>query len=421
MHVRFLFGIACGLLIASTATAQEWPRFRGHNGSGVSASILPTRWTDKDYRWQVKLPGPGHSSPILWGERVFVTSSDGAGKLHVLSLDAVSGRTIWSQEFPAGPPRGHKDNNLASATPAVDDQRIYLAWGTPKEVVLLALTHEGKPVWRRDLGPYGAGHGFGCSPIVHEGLVILTCEQDGKDSLAAVDAATGKDRWRVARKSRNTYATPCLLRPPGRAAELIAVSYEDGITSLDPATGRRNWEVDAFDKRHDEAAIASPIVHDDLVLGSAGWLSVRYETIAVRPGWRAEPRHRPGGKRKVETVYKLDRDPPLVPTPVVKDDLLFLWNDRGIVSCCSAATGQKHWRERVEGSFYASPVIAGQHVYCPSREGDMIVLAASRKFEQVARIPLGEGTHATPALAGGRMVVRTLTRVMCLEGNAKRE
>src|SRR5713226_9281947 len=106
MHVRFLFGIACGLLIASTATAQEWPRFRGPNGSGVSASILPTRWTDKDYRWQVNLPGPGHSSPILWGERVFVTSSDAAGKLHVLSLDAASGRTIWSQEFPAGPPRG---------------------------------------------------------------------------------------------------------------------------------------------------------------------------------------------------------------------------------------------------------------------------------------------------------------------------
>jgi outer membrane protein assembly factor BamB len=388
MRARFVFAIIC-LLIASAATAQEWPRFRGRNGSGISASILPTRWAGKDYRWQVKLPGAGHSSCVLWGERLFVTSSDGAGQLHVHSLAASSGRTIWTRDFACsagGGPRGHKDNNLASATPAVDSRRIYLAWGTPKEVVLLALTHEGKEVWRRDLGPYGAGHGFGSSPIVYEGLVILTCEKDGKDSLVAVDAATGKERWRVGRKSRNTYATPCIFQSRGRAAELIAVSYEDGITSLDPAPGRRNWEVDAFDKRHAEAAIASPIVHGDVVLGSAGWLSVRYETIAVRPG---------GGKGRVETIYKLDRDPPLVPSPVVKDDLLFLWNDRGIVTCCSATTGEHYWRERVEGSFYASPVIAGNHLYCPSREGDMIVLAASKKFEQAARIPLGEGTHAT--------------------------
>ncbi len=208
--------------------------------------------------------------------------------------------------------------------------------------MLLALTHEGKDVWRRDLGPYRAGHGFGSSPIVHEGLVILPCEENGNDSLIAVDAATGKNRWRVERKSRNTYATPCIFQPPGRPAELIAVSYEDGITSLDPATGRRNWDLDAFDKRHDEGAIASPIVHGDLVLGSAGWLSVRYETIAVRPG---------GAKGKIETVYKLNRDVPLVPTPVAKDDLLFLWSDRGIVSCCSAQTGENHWRDAWTASF----------------------------------------------------------------------
>ena len=278
--------------------------------------------------------------------------------------------------------------------------------------MLLALTHEGKDVWRRDFGPYRAGHGFGSSPVVHEGLVILPCEEDGKDSLAAVAANTGNDRWRVARKSRNTYATPCIFQPAGRPAELIAVSYEDGITSLDPATGKRNWDVDIFDKRHVEGAIASPIVYGDLILGTASWLGVRYESIAIRPG---------GAQGKIETVYKLDRGAPLVPTPIVKGDLLFLWDDRGFVSCCSAKTGENYWRERVEGGFYASPVIAGQHVYCPSREGDMIVLAARKKFEQVARIPLGEGTHATPALAGGRMFVRTNTRVMCLQGNVKRE
>jgi outer membrane protein assembly factor BamB len=208
MRVRFPLGVGLLLLTVAPAAAQEWPRFRGPNGGGVSATVLPTRWTDRDYRWQVKLPGPGHSSPVLWGERLFVTSAGDGGKLCVLCLDAATGRTAWQREFAAGPPRGHKDNNLASATPAADAERVYVAWGTPKEVVLVALTHAGKEVWRRDFGPYGAGHGFGSSPVVHDGVVVLPCEEAGKDSLAAVDAATGKDRWRVARLSRNTYATP---------------------------------------------------------------------------------------------------------------------------------------------------------------------------------------------------------------------
>ena len=406
--MRWHFVVMVAVLISRAADAQEWPRFRGANGSGVSTAILPMTWADKDYSWTVKLPGQGHSSPILWGDRLFVTAGD-TEKLHVLCLDAKSGRTMWSREFAAGPPRGHKDNHLASATPAADANHVYVTWGTPKEVVLLSLTQDGKDVWRRDLGPYRAGHGFGSSPIVHDGLVILPCEADGKDSLAAVDALTGKDRWRVPRKSRNTYATPCIFQMPGKSAELIAVSYEDGITSLDPATGKKNWDVDVFDKRHVEGAIASPIVHGDLILGTAAWLSVRYETIAIRPKASRE-RERP----EIETAYKIDRDASLVPTPVAKDDLLFLCSDRGIVSCANAKTGENYWRERVDGTFYASPVIAGQHVYCVSREGDMFVVSASKKFELTARVPLGEATHATPAIAGGALFVRTLTKVMCM-------
>ncbi|MBI1831129.1 MAG: PQQ-binding-like beta-propeller repeat protein [Planctomycetes bacterium] len=309
------------------------------------------------------------------------------------------------------PLKGHKDNNLASATPAADAKHVYVAWGGPKEVILLALKHNGAEAWRRDLGPYRAGHGFGNSPIVHDDLVILACEQDGKDCIVALDADTGKERWRAVRKSRNTYATPCIFQAPGRAAELIAVSYEDGITSLDPTSGKPNWAVDAFDKRHVEGAIASPITHGDLVFGTAGWLSVRYETIVVWPHLRPKP----GAAVVVETAFKLDRGVGLVPTPIAKDDLLFLWDDRGTVSCCDAKTGENFWRERTEGGFYASPVIAGKHLYCPSRDGDLFVLSASKKFEQAGRIRLGEETNATPAIAGGRLFLRTRTQVMCLE------
>lgn len=395
-----------GLTVPPVAFAQEWPRFRGANGGGVSTSVLPTKWTAKDYRWQVNLPGSGHSSPVLWGDRLFVTSADGKGNFVAMCLDAKSGDALWSRVFAAGTPRGHKDNNLASATPAADAKNVYLAWSTPKAVVLVVLTHEGKDVWRREFGPFGGGHGFGSSPVVHEGMVVLPCEENGKDSIVAVDANTGKDRWRVARKSRNTYATPILYQREGQAVQLIAVSYEDGVTSLDPGTGKRNWYADIFDKRHIEGAIASPIVLGDTIFATAAWLNVRYETIALRPD----------GKADFKTAFKIDRDAPLVPTPIARDDLLFLWSDRGIVTCADAKTGETHWRERVEGSFYASPIIAGTHVYCPSREGNMIVLKASKQFELVANFSLVEGTHATPAIAGGRMFLRTLTRVLCLDG-----
>lgn len=404
MHRPTILGVAIVLVCSSLARGGDWPRFRGPNGSGVSADVLPTRWTEKDYRWQIKLPGRGHSSPVVHQESVYVTAD--TGNLHLLRLDAKTGRELWSRVFTAGPRRGHADNSLASATPAVDDRHVYVAWGSPQAVVLVALTHGGEDVWRRDLGPYKAGHGFAASPIVHDGRVILSCEENGKDCLVALDAATGEERWRVARKSRNTYATPCLFERTGRPVELIAVSYEDGIAGLDPATGARRWDADVFDKKHIEGAIASPIVHGELVLGTASWLSVHYETIAVRPA---------GAGAKVEKVFTLDRGAPLVPTPVAKDDLVFLWNDRGVVRCCDAKTGATHWSERVEGTFYASPIIAGRHVYCPSREGDMIVLTADNRYEAVAQVPLGEGTHATPAIAGGRMFIRTFGRLMCLE------
>jgi len=397
------------LVIAGTAPAQHWPRFRGPNGSGVSDSVLPTTWTDKDYRWQVKLPGPGHSSPIVWDDLVVVTSA-ADGKLSVLGLQVATGKMAFHRNFAAEPVKGHKDNSLASATPAADAKHIYVAWGGPKEVVLLALKHNGTEAWHQNLGPYRAGHGFGNSPIVHDGLVFLACEHEGKDCIVAIDADSGELRWRAPRKSRNTYATPCIYQAPGRSHELIAVSYEDGITAINLKTGKLNWSVDVFDKRHVEGAIASPIVHRDLVFGSAGWLSVRYETIAVRPQL--------GKAAKIEPAFKVDRGVGLVPTPIAHGDLLFFWDDRGMVSCCDAKAGENYWRERTEGSFYASPVIAGKHLYCPSRDGSMFVLSASKKFEQVARIRLGEDTNATPAIAGGRMFIRTLTQLKCIEGRS---
>jgi outer membrane protein assembly factor BamB len=404
--------LAAGLLLlapSSQASAQEWTRFRGPNGSGVSpATTIPTRWTERDYNWKIELPGVGHSSPVLWGERIFVTSGDEeTGKRILLCLATADGQRHWTREYPADRHGKHKDNSFASASPAVDKERVYTCWGSPKGYLVLALDHDGKEVWRADLGPFKGGHGFGASPIVVDDLLVVANDQDGASALYGLEAKTGEVRWKAPRKSKSTYATPCVYQPEDRPAQIIFVNYEHGITSIDPKTGRVNWESDVFDRRHLETTIPSPIVAGGLVFGASGWLGVRQEVLAVRP---------PAREGKPEVAYCIDRSVPLCTTPLVKDDLLFLWSDAGMVTCADATTGKVHWRERVPGSYYASPVCVGGHLYGVSRGGEVVVLKASKKYALVARNTLDEGSHSTPAIAGGKMYVRTFSHLISIGG-----
>jgi outer membrane protein assembly factor BamB len=236
---------------------------------------------------------------------------------------------------------------------------------------------------------------------------VVPNDQDGQSALFGLDRDTGKVRWKVPRRSKASYTTPCVYQLRGQPAELIFTSYERGISSLDPKTGRTNWELDVFHKCHVETAIGSPIVASDLVLGTCGWLGVRQELIVVRPGT-------PGRDEKAREVCHITRSMPLCTTPLVKDDLLFLWSDAGIVTCANVRTGEVYWRERVAGSYYSSPVCVDKALYGVNREGDVVVLAASKRFEHLARNPLGEGSHSTPAVAGGRMYLRTFTHLICL-------
>lgn len=397
-----------GLLHWTPAAGQEWTRFRGPNGSGVGqAMTLPVRWTETEYAWKARLPGVGHSSPVLWDTRIFVTSADEkTGKRFLQCLHTADGRELWVREFGGEKAGKHADNSFASATPVVDERQVYVTWGNATEYLVIALDHSGKEVWRNNLGPYKAGHGFGASPIIVDDLVVVPNEQQGESSLVALDRATGKVRWKVPRRSKATYSTPCVYQPAGRPVELIFSNYEHGVSSIDPKTGKANWELDVFDKRHVETSIGSPIVAGDLVLGSSGWLGVRQEVVAVRPD----------GAGQAREAYRITRSVPLCTTPLVKDDLLFLWSDQGIVTCADVKTGAEFWRERVPGDYYASPVWAGGHLYGVSRDGDVVVLVAGKQFEQVARNRLGEGSHSTPAIAGGSMYLRTFTQLIAIGG-----
>ncbi|MCI0459328.1 MAG: PQQ-like beta-propeller repeat protein [Gemmataceae bacterium] len=390
-------------------TAQEWTRFRGPNGSGVSsATTIPTQWTEKDHNWKVKLPGVGHSSPVLWGKRIFLTSGEEAtGKRFVLCLDAADGRTLWTRTYPGSTHRKHALNSLASATPAVDAERVYCCWASPKEYLVLALDHDGKEAWRKELGPHQSGHGFGSSPIIHEDLLIVPNEHSGDSCILALDCKTGAVGWKAPRDKEPSWATPCVYRPKDGPAQLIVTNYRSGIVALDLLDGKKLWGLDVFDKRHVESSIGSPIVAGDLVLGACGWLAVRMEVIAVRPDASAT---------KAEKVYTLQRSMPLCTTPLVKGNLLFLWSDEGIVTCADVATGKVHWRERVEGTFYASPVCVGERLYNVNTDGEVHVLAAAKAFRQLARNTLGEKTHSTPAVAGGRMYLRTFSHLISIGG-----
>jgi outer membrane protein assembly factor BamB len=266
---------------------------------------------------------------------------------------------------------------------------------------VVALDHEGREVWRTDLGPYRAGHGFGASPIVHDGALVVPNDQDGASALVAFEGRSGKKLWQLPRKSRASYSTPCLYHPPQGPAQLIVTSYEQGVTSVDPATGKVNWQLDVFDKGHVEAAIGSPVVAGDVILAGCGWLGVRHEVVALRGQDPAR-------------LYCLDRSAPLCTTPLVHEGLIYLWSDRGIVSCAELATGEVHWRERVPGSYYSSPIAWVGHIANVSREGDVVVLAAGKRFTQLAANPVGAGSHSTPAIAGGRIFVRTFTELLCV-------
>jgi len=428
---RFLLTLIVALLASqrpalSAGAEGQWSRFRGPNGTGISdATTVPVTWTEQDYNWKVELPGTGHSSPVLWGRRIFLTCGDPeTARRTVLCLDTADGRKLWQRRYPSKTYRQHRDTGYASATPAADARGVVVTWTTPGEVVLLALDHNGDQLWRRNLGPFVGARGSGTSPIIFDDLVVLANDQEdpnllpenagkppiplkGKSFLIAVDRQTGKTRWQTDRRTGiASYSTPCVYRPNGGAAELIFTSTAHGITGVDPATGRVNWELDDILPAR---CVASPVLAPDLVIGGHGVGIRGTSCVAVRPGARAK-------NVNPSLAYEVKRSVPLVPTPLVKDGRLFLWDDGGVVTCLNVSTGEVIWRERVGGSFYGSPVCVGRRVYCVAKNGEVVVLAAADKFDVLARVPLGEPSYATPAVAGGVMYLRTHRHLFSLGG-----
>lgn len=386
---------------------DAWPRFRGPDGTGLAPADdrIPSTWTETDLAWKTDLPGKGHASSIVWDGRVYTTAADDADTTgHIACLDAATGRPRWTRAFDLEKAGMHRQNSPAVATPCADAAGVYILWTGPKRIRLVALDHDGRDRWAADLGPFSSQHGPGTSPLAAGGLVILANDQRGESSVVALDAATGDVKWQTERKGgRTAYGTPAVRRLPGQGPELVLASDRNGLAGLDLASGTVAWQLPNV---LPDRCVSSPVTAGERVLATCGVGGGGTHLVAARAA--------PGVEPTVLYTERGGRDVPYVPTPLVRKGLAFLWTDKGTVRCLRAETGEVVWTQDLGAKFYSSPVAVGDRLFAVSRRGIVFVVRAADTFELLGANPLGEGTHATPAISGGRIFFRTFSRVLAV-------
>ncbi|MFO0998843.1 MAG: PQQ-binding-like beta-propeller repeat protein [Planctomycetaceae bacterium] len=393
-------------LFSENVSAENWPRFRGENGTGISTqSGIPVSWEAGDYAWTIDLPGVGHSAPVIWEKTLFVTSAtEGGGTRYLHCLDADSGQQRWQTSVTLGESKKHLKNSWASSTPATDGQRVYVMFADNSKLTITAWNFEGKEVWTKDLGSYESEHNLGVSPIVQDGLLIVSNDQVGPSSLLALNPETGETVWTAERNpGKTSYSTPVIA--PGKAGSLqiLCISESNGITSTDLRTGTLNWQTPKLPMR----TVASPIVADGLIFATCG--------EGGNGKYFAAAKIDPDADNATRIVYERKTMLPYVPCLVARDGLLFLWGDKGIMVCLEIATGKEVWSERIDGQFSGSPVCIEDRLYCVTEDGVVVVLHAGHEFRELGRTALGDDCHSTPAVANGHLYLRTFHKVFAVK------
>jgi len=418
-------------LLALPASAQNWPSFRGPFARGIAdQQDLPADWdikTGRNIRWKTAIPGQGHSSPVVWGDRVFVTSvvrenppkialGDTGGislandkTVHtwrLLCLNAKDGSLLWSKDVHSGVPRAtrHVKSSQANSTPVTDGRMVVAVLGSEGVV---AFDMEGTIRWRADLGVLNPGlygdptseWGYASSPIIFEDRVILQVDRHKDSYLAAFDLATGKRLWNVPRVERPVWSTPTLHTAGGRT-DLIVVGGEY-VRGYDPRNGAELWKF----KDTAEVKTPTPFVADDLIVFSGGYRGRPIFTI--RTGARGDISEPENAKSGAWLAWRSDVGGPYTTTPLAYQGVLYAVRDEGILGTYDLKTGALIYRERTSTTHSASPVASDGRVYLAAEGGEVIVLKAGRSFETVARNDMGEMLMATPAISGNTLFVRT--------------
>jgi outer membrane protein assembly factor BamB len=417
--------------LAAALQADDWPHWRGPSASGVTGERgLPEKWSDtENIAWKAPVDGLGISSPIVWGDRVFVTSQQGHGVVQagprlmqsgnaaqagerplgagatrgdgrvtflVSAFDRNTGRRLWRFDLPAeGPlPSVHDKHNLASPSPVTDGQRVY-AWFATGQVA--AVDFSGKLAWTTNLGatygPFEINWGHGSSPTVYRDTLILVCYHETQSYLLALDARTGAVRWKVdAARGVTSYSTPLVVEVGGRAE--IVVNSSAGVSGHDAATGARLWHVDEPNR----FPIPMPLFQDGLIFTSRGYRSSPF--LAVRPGGR-------GNVAGTHVAWRAPSGAPYVSSLVYYDGLIYMVGDVGVLTVIDAGSGTRIHQERIGGVYSASPVAGDGKIYLLSEDGETIVVAAGRTPRILARNRLNARQLASPAVAGGRLFIRS--------------
>ena len=398
-------------ILSNQIGAEEWHRLRGENGLGVVAKCnVPLPWSDSDVAWKIELPGGGNGSPVVYSDTVFVLSANEKTAERMLTaFDLADGTMKWERRFEGEPYRYHRRSSYASCTPCVTDDAIFVTWASPDNVVLMALTHDGKDIWQRDLGSYISQHGYGASPAVFDDTVILFNSQQadqlppgadpGVSRVTAFDAKSGKTKWETTRTAtRACYGLPFRFQDEQGRDAILMCNTGDGLFALNLKDGTPLWNKKVLGKR----SVSSPMIVGDLAIGSEG--SGGGGNIL----WGVSVT----GDHDVK--LKIDRSAPYVPSPVAKNDLLFLWGDKGIVSCIQLPSGDTVWSKRIGGDASTSPVIAGDKLVGIAEDGTVTILSASTEFEEIGSIELEETTRATPLISENFMLIRTDKTLFCV-------
>ncbi|MBN2009679.1 PQQ-binding-like beta-propeller repeat protein [candidate division KSB1 bacterium] len=406
-YLKLALAIGCCLILINLLNAStNWSRFRGPNGQGISSEEnLPTSWSSNDYDWIAQLPGSGHSSPVVWQNRVFITSADKTkAKGYLLSIDLHSGTILWTQTIPVEAPKMHPDNSLAASTPVVDETQVYVVWTSKNDIRVIAYTHDGRQQWAATYPPVHSRHGASNSPMLVDNILIITREQETDSPYASswigIDKNDGSTVWEIERPTApdNSFSTPCVMTSETGEQLVVFTSESNGLTAVRPVDGTIIWEVnDIFTSR----VVVSPVIDNGYLLSTS-----RNEGFVF---------HINSLKTSPDIKYKLEKKfTPYVPTPLMKDNLLYIVMDNGSISCHQLTSGELLWRERPSGAIYGSPVWVDGHIYMITRKGEVIVVQAGETYQLASIIPLDEKSHATPAVADGRLLLRTESKLFCV-------
>ena len=424
--------VVFAILLSCNVRADNWPQWRGPDGNGISREkALPTRWSnDENVLWKTPLRGLGTSSPVVWRDHVFLTFQIGQGPFEqggsdfqnsrvstktgnkgdkvyfvVQALRRSNGRLLWEYQLEADGELTpvHRKHNLASPSCVTDGDRIYAWFGTGQ---LVALDLEGKLLWKRHLGkeysPFEIRWGHGSSPVLYKDYLILLCDHLPASYLLALDKHTGEERWKVDRGSRlRSYATPLIITAE-KGDELI-INSNRRLDAYDPSSGELLWHAGKPNK----VPVPMPVYHDGVLYASRGYSSGPY--MAIRTGGR-------GDVSKTHILWRVATGAPYVSSLLYYRGLVYMANERGIVTCVDAKTGEMIWRQRMGGVFTASPVAADGKIYLLNEGGETVVLQAGHAPRVLERNSLNERSLASLAISNSQLFIRTDEHLICIGG-----